>query len=147
LYLCRRLLTSFRFTIEHCVHLLLMLKVIGKHIYAPLHFSSHCQRLCVLLPLLGVRMSSLYRGPSINAFYQVSVHLAKQFQRRWVFFLNRPIRNKNCLWWPCLLLGTCTRREYNFISQSQINAGNYRYSNTIQLFLKLTHYLLIVDVE
>jgi len=48
-----------------------------------------------------------------------------------------------------LLLGTCTRREYNFIFKSQIDAGNYRYSNTIQLFLKLTHahYLLIVDVE
>jgi hypothetical protein len=47
-------------------------------------------------------MSSLYRGPAIDASYQVSVHLAKQFQRR-RFFRNRPIRNKNCLWWPCLL--------------------------------------------
>jgi hypothetical protein len=27
-------------------------------------------------------MSNLYRGHSIDAFYQVSVHLAKQFQRR-----------------------------------------------------------------
>jgi hypothetical protein len=27
-------------------------------------------------------MSILYRGPSIDASYQVSVHLAKQFQRR-----------------------------------------------------------------
>jgi hypothetical protein len=34
--------------------------------------------------------------------YQVSVHMAKQFQRR-RFFRNRPIRNKNCMWWPCLL--------------------------------------------
>ena len=41
------------------------------------------------------------RGPSIDAPYQVSVHLAKLLQRR--FFLNRPIRNKNCLWGPCLL--------------------------------------------
>jgi hypothetical protein len=48
-------------------------------------------------------MSNLHRGPSIDASYQVSVHLAKQFQRR-RFFLNRPIRNKNCLWWPCLLM-------------------------------------------
>jgi hypothetical protein len=55
LYLCRRLLTSFRFTIEHCVHLLFMLKVIGKHIYAPLIFSSPCQRQSELLPSLGVR--------------------------------------------------------------------------------------------
>ena len=41
-------------------------------------------------------MSNLYRGPSIDASYQVSVHLAKQFQRR--FFRNQPIKNKNCLW-------------------------------------------------
>jgi hypothetical protein len=27
-------------------------------------------------------MSNLFRGPSIDASYQVSVHLAKQFQRR-----------------------------------------------------------------
>ena len=48
-------------------------------------------------------ISNLYRGPSIDASYQVSVYLAKRFQRR-RFFLNRPIRNKNCLWWPCLLM-------------------------------------------
>ena len=48
-------------------------------------------------------ISNLYRGPSIDASYQVSVHLAKRFQRR-RFFLNRPIRNKNCLWWLCLLM-------------------------------------------
>ena len=49
------------------------------------------------------RMSNLYRGPSIDASYQVTVHLAKQFQRR-RFFINQPIRNKNCLWWSCLLM-------------------------------------------
>jgi hypothetical protein len=48
-------------------------------------------------------MSNLYRGPSIDAAYQVSVHLAKRFQRG-RFFKNRPIRNKNCLWRPCLLM-------------------------------------------
>ena len=47
-------------------------------------------------------MSNLYRGPAIDASYQVSVHLAKWFQRR-RFLKNRPIRNKNWLWWPCLL--------------------------------------------
>jgi copper oxidase (laccase) domain-containing protein len=47
-------------------------------------------------------ISNLYRGPSIDASYQVSVHLVKQFQRR-RFFRNQPIRNKNCLWRPCLL--------------------------------------------
>jgi hypothetical protein len=48
------------------------------------------------------RMSNSHRGPSIDASYQVSVHLAKRFQRR-RFFRNQPIRNKNCLWRPCLL--------------------------------------------
>ena len=47
-------------------------------------------------------MSNLYRGPSIDVFYQISVHLGKRFQRR-RFFRNQPIRNKNCLWWPCFL--------------------------------------------
>jgi hypothetical protein len=48
-------------------------------------------------------MSNLYRGPSKDAPYQVSIHLAKRFQRR-RFFRNQPIRNKNGLWWPCLLM-------------------------------------------
>ena len=30
-------------------------------------------------------MSNLYRGSFIDASYQVSVHLAKRFQRRFVF--------------------------------------------------------------
>jgi hypothetical protein len=49
------------------------------------------------------KMSILYRGPSIDASYQVLVHLDKWFQRR-RFKKNRPIRNKNCLWRPCLLM-------------------------------------------
>ena len=46
--------------------------------------------------------SNLYRGHSMDASYQISVHLGKWFQRR-RYFRNRPIRNKNCLWWPYLL--------------------------------------------
>ena len=48
-------------------------------------------------------LRKLNTQPSIHvdASYQVSVHLARQFQRR--FFRYRPIRNKSCLWWPCLL--------------------------------------------
>jgi hypothetical protein len=48
-------------------------------------------------------MSNLYRGPSKDASYQVSIHLAKRFQSR-RFFRNQPIRNKNCLWRPYLLM-------------------------------------------
>ena len=49
-------------------------------------------------------LRKLNTEPSIHvdASYQVSVHMTKQFQRR-TFFRNRPIRNKNCMWWPCLL--------------------------------------------
>ena len=47
-------------------------------------------------------MSNLYRGPSKDAPYHVSIHLAKRFQRR-RFIRNQPIRNKNGLWRPCLL--------------------------------------------
>jgi hypothetical protein len=36
-------------------------------------------------------MSTLYRGPSIDASFQVSVHLAKRFQRR----RNKKISNKH----------------------------------------------------
>jgi hypothetical protein len=48
-------------------------------------------------------LRKLNTQPSIHvdASYQVSVHLSRQFQRR--FFRYWPIRNKNCLWWPCLL--------------------------------------------
>jgi len=48
-------------------------------------------------------MSNLYRGCSRDSFYTVSVHFAKRFQRRIYLFRNRPTRNRNCLWWPCLL--------------------------------------------
>ena len=50
-------------------------------------------------------LRKLNTEPSIHvdASYQVSVHMAKQFQIKGRFFRNRPIRNKNCMWWPCLL--------------------------------------------
>jgi len=48
-------------------------------------------------------MSNRYRGPSIDATYQISVHLGKWFERR-RFFRNQPIKNKNGLWRPCLLM-------------------------------------------
>ena len=60
---------------------------------------------CLLWPCLLMdwdEMSNLYRGPSIDASYQISVHLVKWFQRR-RFLRNQPIRNKNGLWQPCLL--------------------------------------------
>ena len=46
-------------------------------------------------------ISNRYRGPSIDASYQISVHLGKRFQRR--FFRNQSIRHKNGQWLPSLL--------------------------------------------
>ena len=48
-------------------------------------------------------MSNLFREPSKDVSYQVLIHLATRFQRR-IFFRNQPIRNKNDLWRPCLLM-------------------------------------------
>jgi hypothetical protein len=43
---------------------------------------------CLLRPCLLMdrnEMNTLYRGPPIDASYQVSVHLAKRFQKRILF--------------------------------------------------------------
>jgi hypothetical protein len=69
--------------------------------YRPIR-NKNCQwRPCLLMD--QGEMSNLYREPFIDASYQVSVHLTKRFRRR-RFKKNRPIRNKNCLWRPCLLI-------------------------------------------
>ena len=48
-------------------------------------------------------MNILHSRSYIDAFYQVSVYLDKRFQRR-IFLRNRPIRKRNCLWRPWLLV-------------------------------------------
>jgi hypothetical protein len=48
------------------------------------------------------KISNLYRGPAIDATYQISVNLGKQFLMRRLF-RNQPIQNKNGMWRPCLL--------------------------------------------
>jgi hypothetical protein len=49
----------------------------------PIRNKSRLWRSCLLMD--QDEMSNLYRGPSIDASYQVSVHLAKRFQRRRFF--------------------------------------------------------------
>jgi hypothetical protein len=49
------------------------------------------------------KISNLYREPSIDASYQISVHLGNRFHQR-RFFRNQPIKNKNGLWRPCVLM-------------------------------------------
>ena len=70
-------------------------------------------------------MGNLYRGPSIDASYQVQVHLAKQFQRR--IFRNPPIRNKYCLWWPCLLTN---RDEMSNLNRRPSKDASYQISGS-----------------
>ena len=48
------------------------------------------------------QMSNLYEVPSIDAPYQILIHLAKRFQKR-RFLMYQPIRNKNRPWRPCFL--------------------------------------------
>ena len=48
-------------------------------------------------------MSNLYRGPSRDTSYQVSVQLAKLFKRR-RFGGNGPIKINNLIWRPCFLI-------------------------------------------
>ena len=66
----------------------------------PIRNKNGLWRPCLLM--VRDKMTNLYRGSSIDASYQISVHLQKWFQRR-RFFRNQPIRNKNGLWRPCLL--------------------------------------------
>jgi hypothetical protein len=56
-------------------------------------------------------LRKLNTEPSIHvdASYQVSVHMAKQFQRRRLF-RNRPIRNKNCMHLWNVLYEDCSFR-------------------------------------
>jgi hypothetical protein len=60
-------------------------------------FSSPCQRQCELLPSLGVRRPLTFH---ILIF---SFEIWPGGFRGEDFFRNQPIRNKNGLWWPCLL--------------------------------------------
>ena len=71
-------------------------------------------------------LRKLNTEPSIHvdASYQVSVHMAKQFQRR-RYFRNRPIRNKNCMWWPCLLTN---RDEMNNLHRGHSIDASYQVS-------------------
>ena len=65
----------------------------------PIRNKNRLWQSCLLIDREEIR--NIHRGPPIDDTYQVSAQLAQRFQRR--FFRNQPMRNKNCLWWPCLL--------------------------------------------
>jgi hypothetical protein len=88
-------------------------------------------------------MGNLYRGPSRDASYQVSVHLAKQLQRR-RFFSNQPIRNKNCLWWPCLLMD---RGELSNLYRGHDIDASYQVSVHLAMQIQRRRFLKIDQSE
>jgi hypothetical protein len=47
-------------------------------------------------PMFQVIMTNLYRGPSIDASYQISVHLGKWFQRRFFLEINQSKTRMAC---------------------------------------------------
>jgi hypothetical protein len=53
-------------------------------------------------------VESIYGQSSIKSANFVPIHLQiwppQAILERKRFFRNQPIRNKNCLWWPCLLM-------------------------------------------
>jgi hypothetical protein len=89
------------------------------------------------------RNEHLYRGPSIDAFYQVLVHLAKQFQRR-RFFRHRPIRNKNCWWQPCLLTD---RDKISNVFRGPFIDASYHVSFHLAMRLQRRRFLEIDQLE
>jgi hypothetical protein len=51
-------------------------------------------------------MSNLYREPSIDATYQVSIHLAKQLERRRFLKIGQSETRIACVGHVCLWIGT-----------------------------------------
>ena len=90
-------------------------------------------------------MSNLYRGPSKDPSYQIVVHFGKAVSEENIFqakkFRNRPIRNKNCLWWPWLL----TNRDemsnlYRRTSIDAVYQVSYQLSKCFQRRSVLKHF-------
>ena len=70
-----------------------------------------------------------YTELSKGASYQIFFHLASEFQTRRIL-RNYPIRNKNCLWWPCFL--TDQDKMSNFNRRPSID-DSYSYSVSVHL--------------
>jgi hypothetical protein len=88
-------------------------------------------------------ISNLYRRPSIDAFYQISVHLGKQFQRR-RFFRNQPIKKKNGLWRPCLLTD---RDEMSILYRGSSIDASYQVSVHLAKRIQRRRFLKIGQLE
>ena len=98
----------------------------------------------VSLTFLSV-LRKLNIEPSIHvdASYQVSVHLVRQFQRR-RYFKYRPIRNKNGLWWPCLLTD---RDEMSNLHRGHSIDASYQVSVNLAKWFQRKRFLKIGQSE
>jgi hypothetical protein len=88
-------------------------------------------------------MSNFNRGPSIDASYPVSVHLAKWFQRRRIK-KYQPIRNKNRLWQPCLLTD---RNEMSSLYRGPSIDASYQVSDNLAKRFQRRRFLEIDQSE
>ena len=88
-------------------------------------------------------MSILYRGPSKDTSYQISVLLGKRSHWR-RFFRNQPISNKNCLWWPCLL---ADRYEMSIINRRPSIDASYQVSVHLAKWVQRRRFLEIGQSE
>jgi hypothetical protein len=66
---------------------------------SPIRNKIHLWWSCLLMD--QDRMSNLYRGPSIEASYQVSDHLAKRFQRRRILKISQSETRLACGGYVC----------------------------------------------
>ena len=62
-----------------------------------------------------------YTEPSIGAFFQISINLAKLFLEK--IFFNWPITNKNCIWMPCMI-GMIMEILYTISHTSYLQSNN-----------------------
>ena len=80
-------------------------------------------------------MSNLYRGPSIDASYKVSVHLAKQFQRRRFLKIGQSETRIacGCGGHVCKWIRTkCAIFREDLLWQGELKKINLIYSNKVQ---------------
>jgi uncharacterized protein YecE (DUF72 family) len=71
-------------------------------------------------------MSNLYRGPSIDAFYQISVHLGKWFKRRRFFKKSTNQKQE----WPVVAM---------FVNGLELNQQFYREPSIDASYQVLVH--------
>jgi hypothetical protein len=100
------------------------------------NYLPHCQSKVHLRDTILQILSSTIH---VDASYQISVHMAKQFQRR-RFFRNRPIRNKNCMRWPCFLTD---RDEMSNLNRGHSINDSHQVSIYGRSSLKSTHFVMI----